>query len=215
MPIPFYGQLSALIFLVVFGGVLAITVFFAWKQRLEQRKEPLIDTILETKDRRSDHSLLTIVLGTMGAMTFLFGGGTILYLGASETNHFLNLPLTQIRALKISLIVSNKTNTAEFIKFDDRTAVQNALKQLSGCTVFQRNREELSNGFRIEVLFDDENIKGNELLVFLNINPPNGEFGVVNPRGPADINLGSYSCPEFDVWVRENIVTLFPNPTAN
>jgi len=215
MPIPFYGQTGTLLLTVLIGGVLTTAAVCAWKQKFAERKEAPIDTVFNQREGEPEQSLFAPILGTIGALVFLVGGGLIFYWITAETSQFRSLPISQVRGFKVSRISEEGKDAPVSVLIEDREVAQNALEKLRGCTIFQRNREKFSDGFRIELLFDDESTIGNKLSVFLTITPSKGEYGIVVPRGPAGTNLGDYSCPEFHIWVQANIVPRFPAPVAN
>jgi hypothetical protein len=214
MPIPFSGKTGTLLLIVLIGGILSIAVLYTWKQKFLKRKAAPIDTVFNQREGKSEQSLFGAILGTIAALIFLVGGGLVFYQVTSETSQFRALPVSQIRAVRIS---QEPQNSASFL-IDDRQAVQTAIKLLKGCSIYDRRsrgvRETYSDGFRIELLFEDEGTVGNTLTVFLTVNPPRGDHGIVVPRGPRGSNLGDYTCPGFDNWVRAKVVPLFPPATS-
>lgn len=126
---------------------------------------------------------------------------------------FRNIEISEISGFEITkldgefeTIKSNKT-----IKFENSEIAQKMLKSLNNCESFQRNHESLSNGFRLKLLFKNENIYQNFYFSIILAGNATSKSAVLIPHSESlhTLYLGEFTCKEFEDSLKQYIQPLF------
>src|SRR5262249_47809522 len=88
--------------------------------------------------------------------------------------------------------------------------IQEGLDSLRSAVPFHWQHEHILSGHRIRLkVRDRENYSERYLMVFTETNRRSGLSGVIPHLGPNEHGrAGEYSCEEFHVWFRENILPI-------
>lgn len=211
-PIPSYGVLpvaGGLMFLL--GCVLSVAAVLAWRAKLAERHDLPFDTVFNQKEIREEMSLFQNMLGTFGAVVFVLMGGWIFIEGTSETYKFRNLPVSQIQSVKISRLGHDLSadELSRVVTMDNQGLLKPGFQTLWKCVSYSKGRKQFENGFRLELVFEDPNLKGNFLYIWRRSGSRHPTSYVSPSVGPHGMNLGEYSCSEFEQWITENVEPLF------
>ncbi len=196
LSIPFYSFGS---FILLFAVVGAVILTFSIHQLIKGDKEEPMDW-------------LRIVLGILGGIIFLLCGSIFSIGNIWSTYNFRNIDISQVKSLRvIKSEDENKNDNSNFVYFENTDSIQKGLKNLNNCIALYRNHESFQDGYKLQIIFFDENIEKDFYISVYRKNNFEEEKGVVIPHYYEDknINLGDFSCPDFQDWVTTNIDPLF------
>lgn len=155
-------------------------------------------------------SVMAILVGTI-----FFLVGSIFSIGIFwSTYKFRNINLSQVKGFRVIKYVDeyNKYNSRS-ITYENSQAVQDALRTLKNCSSTSRNHETYQDGYKLQIIFTDENVGQDLNLSVYRKSNNTSRKSVVIPHyyEIKNLNLGEFNCPEFQDWVRKNIDPLFQN----
>lgn len=169
-----------------------------------------IHSLIENNEE--DKEYFRFVLGSfVGSIFFL--AGTVFFIGSFwSTYNFRNINISQVKGLRVIKSVDEyKNDNSNFVTLEDSQSIQTALKSLNNCSETSRNHESYQDGYKFQIIFADENAeKDLYISVYRKSNNSKGK-AVVIPHyyENKNLNLGEYSCPDFQNWVKTNIDPLF------
>lgn len=165
----------------------------------------------EEKDAKEKFKLF---MASFIAPIFLLFGAIGSYLNFTQTYNFRGIDISQVIGLKVikSTDEYNYDNSHQ-VTMNNSQAIQNALTSLKTCYGTSNNHESYSDGYKIKLLFENKNLDKDFFISVYRKSSASAEKSVVMPHynENGSVNLGEYSCPEFQEWVRKNIDPLFQN----
>lgn len=198
-PIPNYGAIGPLFFLL--GCGLCVATFFAWKNKLDERKGLPFETVFNRRASREEINFLGLFLYTLGSIVFLFLGLWMTIEQTRDAYAFRNLPVEQIK----TLTVYRDNSDLAPLTLEDWSTIQVGMETLWKCRQYSKGRERFPEGYRIELVFQDPELKGYSLH-FRRRDGSNKPTSYVSPStDPLGTNLGEYDCREFGDWVKKHI----------
>lgn len=131
-----------------------------------------------------------------------------------------SLYVYEFRSIEISKVsgfrIYPSKNESSFTKnnyrdFHDKKAISKILESLKECTEFNPNHESFENGYKINLIFDDESYRNDLYIsVFRKSTRENGKTSVMpHVTSHQSVNLGNYHCPTLQKLTRKYIDPLF------
>lgn len=193
---PFYSFGYSILFPVFIGIIiLSVSIYQLFKGNKEGEKEYFNNSI-----------------GILAGTVFLLCGAFFSIGNLWSTYNFRNIDISKVKGFKIAKSADEYSQTkSHFIIFDNAQQIQEALKSLKNCGSIQPDHEHFENGYKLQLLFTDENF-GNDyfISVYKRTNRSANKSAVI-PHffQERNLNLGEYDCPAFQDWVSKFIDPLF------
>lgn len=172
-----------------------------------------IYSLIKGDEEESKEIFRFVMLTIVGTIFFLFG--TIFSIGTFwSAYNFRSINISKVKEFRV--IKSDdeyKNNNSNYVIFADTQSVQKALENFKNCSETFRDHESYQDGYKFQIIFADENAsKDLYISVYRKNNNKQGK-AVVIPHyyENKNLNLGEYSCPAFQDWVKANIDPLFQN----
>ena len=144
-----------------------------------------------------------LLVGTIGSIATVW-----------SVYNFRTMNFSQVKAFRVIKAEDEyKNDNSNFVYYDDAASIQNILMSLKNCSETSRNHESYQDGYKFQIIFTDESLeKDFYISVYRKSSVKKGK-SVVIPHyyENKNLNLGEYSCPTFQDWVRTNIDPLFEN----
>lgn len=214
---PYYGEFAAFSLIMCLLGLgLGAASIFGWKSKLDERHKPPIDTIFQSNESKEEIGLFGLILGTFGSIVFVCVGGFMLIFGAYDVYQFRSLPLSELEGLKVYRAEKAPlSNPSQFVVIKNEGQLIAVFQTLQKCTVYSKGRERFGDGYKIELIFKDQRLANHYISIYRRSNPTQPPSYVTPHIGnDRTMNLGEYTCPEFDNWITQNIDPLFLDPAS-
>ncbi len=152
---------------------------------------------------------------------FIFGGSVFFLVGSAfsignfwSTYSFRNINISQVKRVRVIKSEDEyKNDNSNFVFYENTESIQKALATLKNCSATSRNHESYQDGYKFQIIFADESLgKDFYISVYRKSNNKEGK-NVVIPHyyENKNLNLGEFSCPEFQDWIQKNIDPIFQN----
>lgn len=151
-------------------------------------------------------------MGVFAGFIFLLCGSIFSVGNIWSTYNFRNIDISQVKGLRvIKSEDENKNTNSNFVLYENVESIQNALTILKNCSETSRNHESYQDGYKFQIIFADENLEKDFYISVYRKSNNKGGKNVVIPHyyENKNLNLGEFSCPTFQDWVRQNIDPLF------
>lgn len=194
---PFYSSFEFSMLFAVFG-------FFIASLSIYQ--------LVKRNDNGEDKGVFRSGIGALGGTIFFLIGAIFSFADFKQTFSLRNIDISQVSGFKvIKSSNENNSNNTQSIVINDAENVQKALQSLKNCYETSRNEESYQDGYKLKILFFDENLGGDYYISVYRKSNNNEGKSVVIPHfyENKNLDLGEYGCPAFQDWVRTNIDPLF------
>jgi len=210
---PFYDPDLILLALFFFGGVVAaVSAFRMWKTIAHERRLPP-DTLFQTAPpEEENYTSFQAGFVTLAAVVFILAGGLITVFTSAGKYQFRALPIDSLRAIEVNRATDefnvDKSRTIRIENIDSKLSA--GLKLLEKCGSQSREHEHFENGYVLHLIFDGPDFDNYYISVFRKSSSGRDKGIVIAQREPVrNLNLGEYSCPSFQDWIRQTIDPLF------
>lgn len=210
---PFYDPKLILLVLMFFGAVAGnVLAFRLWRTVLRERR-PTPNTLVHAASVTNEvHSVAHAGMVTFAAIVFTLVGGLAAVYTSAGKFQFRSLPLEKLVAIEVYRAADeysvDRSQTVRIENQDGR--LLEGLDLLKKCGARNRDHEHFEDGYVLRRVFDDPNLVNYYVSVFRTSSTRANKTVVMPQRSHVrDLNLGEYSCPAFQDWVRTNIDPLF------
>lgn len=210
---PFYDPELILLALMFFGGFGAgIVAFRIWKAIIQERRLPPDTLFNSAPPEKETYSSFQAGMVTLAAVVFTLAGGLTTIFVSAGKYQFRTLPLDKLQSIDVYKASDEyHVDKSRAIRIENTSGqVLAGVKLLEKCSSQNRNHEHFENGYVLRLVFDDPTLSDYYISAFRRSSSGLDKNLVLAQREPVrNLNLGEYSCPSFQDWVRVNIDPLF------